>query len=1133
MERGERSVRIDNGTGVVVIGDGNSVVTGTATRAARSAYRERVRSIAPADLVGRERELAELADFCRTGAGYAWWRADAWAGKTALLSWFALNPPAGVRIVPFFVTARWSGQNDVVAFVDVVVEQLAELAGEPLPARFPDATRESHLLHLYRVATRACAARGERLVLLVDGLDEDRGVTTGPDSYSIAALLPPDAHAVVSGRLNPPLPPDVPPDHPLRDPAVVRILEPSPVARAIQVDAERELKLLLAAGGLPYDLLVLLTAAGGGLTADDLAELTGGEPYEVRDVLRTGPGRTFLLRGDAYLLAHEELAVDARKMLPKGRLSHFRDELRRWADGWRKRGWPAETPAYLLHGYVPMLRAAGDVAGMVDCALDAVRHDRLLAATGGDAAAFAEVWAASDAVLARGDRPDLVTTSLRLAWRAAALRKRNGGIPAALPAAWAALGETDRALALARGLDEDAAVEALSATARVLHDKGERARAREVMAETWGRQALNPLVLLAWIETWIAVGAPDQAERAWRTLSPGPVRDAGLPGLVGAWHRAGEPDRAEALRSEPVADRWRAAALAEACAGLAESGRAAEAAELARPEGEIPRSIGLLSAAVALRRVGGREEEAAALVAEALSEPWWAPSEGAAEMVPQLVGLLVDAGAVAWAEALSGGRHGPPETAALRVALATALARTGRTHHPWMLVAGIETAPGDGGRADVACAWAESGRLDALGLVRAWNWPPYYRKQVLTAWIRALVRAGRIDEAEGIVAAHDREAALCVALAHALADAGGGHLARAAELLTRAEAVSRERGSDAGSGRVDAVVGALADGGYEAAAERLASTVPAAGPWAGVLRALSVGRFDRAWRLVTESGEWSPGFARLVLRRCVRTGRFTEAEELLRAEKYGAGRFRLIHLYVRELLAAGEIERAMTSRPHTAEACADIALALHADGRREEADRWLDRAAARTRDLLRHDFRPLPGVVRALRVCGREREAAGLLDEAEDLFHGTGRRPEDRARLSGVALDELVAGLVAGGRYDEALDLARRAWRPGVRAGLVAQFARAGAYERAEALLAEMAPLGPSYRVPASVALALAHSDAGRARELVAHALRFDPWTYCLPAVVARAPEAVPVLVAYAEAEGDAEGDRLRGVPEV
>jgi hypothetical protein len=150
--------------------------------------------------VDHDPELADLTVFCTADSGpaYAWWRAGAWAGKTALMSWFAPNPPPGVRVVPFFVTARLGAQNDVTAYIDVALEQLAELR-----RRY---TRVSD----GRDPALACRERGERLVLLVDGLDEDRGVTTGPDAHSIASLLPsrPEAgmRVLVAGRLNPPLP---------------------------------------------------------------------------------------------------------------------------------------------------------------------------------------------------------------------------------------------------------------------------------------------------------------------------------------------------------------------------------------------------------------------------------------------------------------------------------------------------------------------------------------------------------------------------------------------------------------------------------------------------------------------------------------------------------------------------------------------------------------------------------------------------------------------------------------------------------------------------------------------------------------------------------------------------------------
>jgi hypothetical protein len=71
-----------------------------ATWPGRSGYLEQVRDIAPAHgLRDRERELAELAAFAAGDEACVWWQAGPWAGKTALMSTFVLNPPAGLDVV--------------------------------------------------------------------------------------------------------------------------------------------------------------------------------------------------------------------------------------------------------------------------------------------------------------------------------------------------------------------------------------------------------------------------------------------------------------------------------------------------------------------------------------------------------------------------------------------------------------------------------------------------------------------------------------------------------------------------------------------------------------------------------------------------------------------------------------------------------------------------------------------------------------------------------------------------------------------------------------------------------------------------------------------------------------------------
>jgi hypothetical protein len=87
--------------------------------------------------------------------------------------------------------------------------------------------------------------QGERLILVVDGLDEDRGVG-GPDAYSVAALLPANPptgmRVVVAGRPDPPIPDDVPRWHRLREPGIIRPLVPSAYAQGIETLAQQELR---------------------------------------------------------------------------------------------------------------------------------------------------------------------------------------------------------------------------------------------------------------------------------------------------------------------------------------------------------------------------------------------------------------------------------------------------------------------------------------------------------------------------------------------------------------------------------------------------------------------------------------------------------------------------------------------------------------------------------------------------------------------------------------------------------------------------------------------------------------------------------------------------------------------------
>ena len=263
--------------------------------------------------------------------------------------------------------------------------------------------REAFLLDLLTQAARSCRDQGRRLVLVLDGLDEDRSVTACPDAHSIASLLPADPPAgmriIIAGRPNPPIPDDVPDFHPLRRPGIIRDLAPSPYARNLQRLSRAELRRLLSGTQLEQDMLGLVTAARGGLTASDLSDLTTAPLWKIEDIFQTVTGRTFTNRPstwqpdnvpEGFLLGHEELQATAASYIGQHTLATYRDRLHAWAGNYKARDWPAETPEYLLLGYYQLLVATGDLPRMVTCATDSARHDRMLSLSGADDTALYE-----------------------------------------------------------------------------------------------------------------------------------------------------------------------------------------------------------------------------------------------------------------------------------------------------------------------------------------------------------------------------------------------------------------------------------------------------------------------------------------------------------------------------------------------------------------------------------------------------------------------------------------------------------------------------------------------------------------------------------------------------------------------
>jgi hypothetical protein len=370
-------------------------------------YLEYVASFAPLPLVGRDPELREMDAFITGTDGDWWaWRARPWSGKTALMTTFALSPPEHVRVAVFVIIGREASSNNREKFVAQVVPQLAHIAGVEHFRLAADQThREDQFRDMLSRAGNSCSLRGERLALICDGLDEDVIFDThAATSGSIAALLParlPDGvKVVVSSRPNPGVPPDVPDNHPLRDESVWRWLQESPEADAAHDAARADLDDLVGSE-VGTSIAAVLAAASGPLTAIDLSEVLGLEYRQVLEVVHGRGGRSLIpFRSSrsataSFRLAHENLddqvifhlspraAVTNRSLSEWRRarfdvLAEWRNLLHTWANDWIRKGWPAETPEYLLGAdYVALLAQEGRAADVADLICHPKRAQRL------------------------------------------------------------------------------------------------------------------------------------------------------------------------------------------------------------------------------------------------------------------------------------------------------------------------------------------------------------------------------------------------------------------------------------------------------------------------------------------------------------------------------------------------------------------------------------------------------------------------------------------------------------------------------------------------------------------------------------------------------------------------------------
>ncbi|REE96805.1 hypothetical protein [Thermomonospora umbrina] len=1115
---------------------------------ARSAYARQVEQIFSGELKDRRAELEELADFCTRSQGpaYAWWQAPAWAGKSALMASFVQNPPAGVRVVSFFITARLAGQSDRAAFLAALLEQLAELTGQALPDVLTESNRQQWFLQLLDEAASECAAAGCRLALVVDGLDEDRGVRRGADAHSIAALLPgrpPDGvRVVVSGRPNPPVPADVPDWHPLRDPAIIRPLRPSDRAVAFRAAAERELSDLLDGGGLGRDLLGLLVTAGGGLSGRDLAELTEEPVGEVERVLHGVTGRSFTGRdpqwtdgegGELLVLAHEELVQGVLRSLRPAETRAWRERVHAWADHYRDAGWPQGTPEYLLRGYLQLLHKDGDLPRMRRLVTDRERLDRMLDVSKGDGAAMADLVTVQEYIRDRPD-PDL-SAALHVGLARQRLARRNSNLPPGLPAAWVLLGNVNRALALAGSITAPARrTTALCSVAEALMKIGQDERAVEVAveAESVARSINEPYyranVPREVVDALVTVREPARAESVARSITELDYQAVALCGVVPALVAAGRTERAAEVAAETEAVARSLAdphVLGKVAIAWAGAGRAERAAEVAVEAESIARAIpdprsradALSDVAIALSKAG-RVERAAevAVEAEAVARSV-ADAVNQGHALVEVVRALTRLGDSERAEVVARSvpdLHG--RSSALREVV-TALAAAGELERAVDVAAEAEavgrSVPDTLDRPFVLRAVVpalvtvrEPARAESVARSIT---DPRHRAAALGDLVRGLVEAGQVERAVEIAAEaevvartdadpHDRTDTLRPVVA-ALVEVG--EVERAVDVIAEAESgVCSITHPGRRAYALEEVVNALVRVGdverAEVVARSIADLQARASALCRVVHALvEAGSGERAVEVVAEA----EAVARSI------DGRYHRAHALVRVAdalvKAGCGERAV------EVVAEAEAVARSVEDPYLHDgALGGVANALAGVeelGRAEAIARSLEEPSARA-SALSH-------TANTLAKAGQVERATEVVAEAETLA-----RSLDNPYSRSYALAEVVEALVGVGDLERAEAVARSIPhspdRVGALSDVVNALVKAGRIERAEAITRSTvdSPMAAFTLRPVIDGI-----DPLRAKHLVASVLLNAPATALLPSVAMLSPDAVVEAIEY------------------
>ncbi|MFD5435011.1 hypothetical protein ACFWJ4_23030 [Kitasatospora sp. NPDC127067] len=447
---------------------------------------------------GRKRERAAMDAFVRDrspqAASYLWWHAQLPVGKTALLTDYTRQPPKDADLL-FCVLSEEHGRNTRTGFLAALRRQLQ------VPAPRRKSSDEAEFTRLLTKAASHSRKQKRQLLLVVDGLDEDRawptaGATGGTGVSSIAALLPaiPPANVrvIVSSRRSGPLPADVPEGHPLRGRECLRPLTAGDWSEDVEQAGFADLERLRTTdlGRAVTDLLAI-TDDGSGLRAADLAELTGASVEDVTGLLHSREQRCIVTNEEsagAHLLSHPDMPHAIRREWDQATVERCTRRLHAWAERWREAGWPEGSPTYLLTEYPQILDTVGERGRFL---LDPLRLLRVEDALGPQVMLdqLRRLKSELKAVEVSDPEQQEAGTAVRLAAALDLVQRRVGPVPPRAPVLLVRLGDVARACSVARSEPE-----LVVRAARLAEVAVEAARAWHPDATAIAREAADCMV---------------------------------------------------------------------------------------------------------------------------------------------------------------------------------------------------------------------------------------------------------------------------------------------------------------------------------------------------------------------------------------------------------------------------------------------------------------------------------------------------------------------------------------------------------------------------------------------------------------------------------------------------------------